>query len=185
MKYTWIAIFILSAINIIFAQEKEAPFGFYVKPGINFFSDNTFSRNTNQTSEFEWGAGMTVLPTNNRDMMFTLEYTQYNSTGRLKDDNSKIELDLSSIRFGFLNTLPIHEKVNFRFLVGVSLNNSDISSDGIIGYYTGIGFERKLNKGFYYFTDLQYDLVNYESSSFSGNVGGTKIFFGLKYFARK
>ena len=179
MKIIKIVLFIILIFGVSNAQEKKAGIGFYVKPGISFLGKNTYTQNTLQTAAFEWGGGIIFLN------KICYEYTSYESEGRNKTDNSKDILKVNSMRVGVLSTFPIHEKINFRFATGVSINSFKLDFQ-IIGYYASLGFEKEINKsGLNYFFDIQYDLANYQREDFSGNLGGFKMFLGLIFVAKK
>lgn len=173
-------------LNTGSAQEKKASFGFYIKPGINYLSKNSFTQNTNETSAFEWGIGTFFIANKKNTTAFNLEYTNFESAGIRKSDSSNILLNLKSMRFGFHPTFPINDDINFCMTTGISFNKSNITSDLLVGYYLGLGFEGKLNdNGLFIFSEYQYDLVKFQDKTFNGNLGGSKLFIGFKYLALK
>ena len=175
---------LLIFLNIVSAREKMASIGFYLKPGINFISKNTFTQNTNATAAVEWGIGTFFIINKKNTTAFTLEYTNFETAGISKIDSSNISFDLKSVRSGFYFLFPVIVNISLRMSTGISFNKSNVSSDILVGYYSGLGFEGKLNdKGLSCFFEFQYDLVNFQDKVFNGNLGGSKLFIGLKYIA--
>ena len=101
MRVIKIILFISIFFSISNAQLDRSGLGFYIKPGINYISKNTFTQNTLQSAAFEVGGGIIILK------KLCIEYSVYESEGRDKADNSKEIFKLNTLRFGFLNMFPI------------------------------------------------------------------------------
>jgi hypothetical protein len=180
MRTFKIILFTLSIISVVSAQEKSSKFGFSIKPGISFLGKNTFTNSTFQSSALEMSAGIIILE------RFFIDYAGIEFKARNKIDNSKLYFRLNSLRFGLLHLFPINEKTFLRVSTGFSINTSNLVAGDPFGYFSSIGFEREINEnGLNYFLEIQYDLINHQDENFNGNLGGTKIYLGLKFIAKK
>lgn len=152
--------------------------------GIMFISNENLQQLYKSKSDFLWSVGFMFGDSDTKLHPF-MEYATYrfSDSSSINGIDNKIILRQNIAKAGLIDYIPLRFDTYARVKTGISLvsTNEDVLKINNIGvgFYLGIGIERRLVRQLSYYLDVGYDFRKIQTKNFNGDYGGFRVEMGV------